>query len=62
VKSAEASEVSEVVRSEVFEVLLTEVDEVGEVRRRTGAVSLQLFQFMHASSLSRCEFIRPLSP
>jgi hypothetical protein len=42
VKFAEASEVSEVVRSEVFEVLLTEVGEVGEVRRRTGAVSLQL--------------------
>jgi hypothetical protein len=40
VKFAEASEVSEVVRSEVFEVLLTEVGEACEARRRTGAVSL----------------------
>jgi hypothetical protein len=61
VKSAEASEVSEVVRSEVFEVLLTEVDEVGEVRRRTGAVSLHLFCLNLFCPSSTCNRMHELS-
>lgn len=39
-KFAEAFEFSEVVQSQVFEVQLTEVGEVYEVRGGTGAVSL----------------------
>jgi hypothetical protein len=42
VNFAEASEASEIMRSEVFEVLLTEVREVCAVCTETAAVSLQL--------------------